>query len=164
MLSEGGRVSYTGGGDGRLSTGDNGRLLSISGDGGHVLFSTGAVAGTVEYLPLHLLSSMERSARSLLADTLDAPEQLSSTAVRETVVAAGEQGLVAALSEAGVLDELAGIGEEAADFVASRIRSDPAMGPIMAALDTEERDQVVALTASMILVGAAHYSEDGPDA
>jgi len=159
MLTEGARVSYTGESRGRLGTGAEGRLLSISGDSGHVLFSTGKVAGVVEFLPLHLLTAHGQAQPSLIADALDAPEQLSSVAVRETVASSGEQGLVAALSEAGVLDELASIADEAAEMVASRIREDPGMRQIMAALDGEERDQVVSLTTSMILGSAAHYGE-----
>lgn len=148
MLSEGARVSYQG---------QDGRLLSISGDGGHVLLTSGRAAGSVEFVALATLAEAEPS---LIADALDAPEALSSVAVRETVASAGEQGLVTALSESGVLDTLAAIGEEAFEFVASRVRVEPVIRPVMAALDTEEQDHFVALTSALILTSAVHQNED----
>lgn len=163
MLIEGARIRYVGGPQGVLRANDCGRLLSISGDGGHVLFSTGKAAGRVQYLPLAQLMAIEAAERSLLADSLDAPPPISVTAVRETVASSGEEGLIHALGEAGVLDDLATIAEEAADFVAGRVRSDPSLAPVMAVLDTEEQDQVVSLASALLLRNAAHYDPDGDD-
>lgn len=161
MLIEGAPVTYIGPATEVATPGAAGRLLSVSGDGGHVLFSTGKAAGRVDFVPLVTLSAVVPVEPSLIADALDAPEALSSTAVRQTVATAGEQGLVAALAEAGVLDELASIGEEAADLVSARVRSDPALHPVMAVLDIEEQDQVVALTSALLLRAAAN--QDGTD-
>lgn len=160
MLEEGARVRYEGAPDGLLRRNDMGHLLSISGTGGHVLFSTGQVAGRVQYLPLDKLSKVLPGPRSLLADSLDAPPPLGIEAVREMVSGGGERGLVAALGESGVLDDLAVIAEEAADFVAGRVRSDPSMVPIISMLDAEEEEQVIALTSSLLLRNAAHYKDE----
>lgn len=160
-MIEGSRVAYTGERQDLLAPGDSGRLLAISGDSAHVLFSSGQVQGAVRYVALGSLVALEEPVRSLIADSLDAPEALSSTAVRETVATSGEQGLLHALGEAGVLDELASIAEEAADFVAGRVRSDPSLAPVMAVLDADERDDLITLTSALLLRNAAH--EDGAD-
>lgn len=150
-MRDGQQVTYVGDGGDGLHLGDRGQVLAVVGSGSHVLWRTGVLHGQVTLVENEdiVREGRAQTVEAAVADALDSP--LVTVAVRETYDESGEAGLLNALNEAGHLAAFTQIAEEAAGFIASRIRRDPAFRAVLAHLDGDEGDRLVTLASTVLL-------------
>lgn len=163
-MREGDRVSFIGFPTTGMSLGDQGRVVSASGDASHVLWATGARASQVDFVnDLDLVRVTKSKASTVLAHLEDSLEidLLVSVAVRETFDEVGEAGLLNALSDTGHLAGLSQIAEDAMEFVSARIRADVSFAEVLASLDPDEGSALVALASSALLRDVFSLEADG---
>ena len=152
-IREGARVSYVGEfADYGLAIGDQGRVIASSGAASHVRWASGPCQGQMLLVPNDDL--VEAARTGSLAESVD--DSLSSgslvhVAVRDTYDLEGPEGVLAALAEEGHLAALSDLAEEALESVSARLRTDPSMVEVLAALDPEEQDALVTRTAMSLL-------------
>lgn len=157
MIVEGAVVAYTGLSEGDLCSGDQGRVLSLSGPVAHVLWTTGSFVDQVVPVydsDLASLASMDDS----LSDSLEVGS-LATFSARQVYDAGGEVAVLNEMAEAGSLATFASIAEDALSLVASRIRCDPSFHLAVAELDEDEAESVLRL-ASVCLVRDAFGLDD----
>jgi hypothetical protein len=159
-LREGSRVCYVGDGSDGRALGDRGRLLLRSGSSGHVRWDDGTIAP-------HYLADLEalawsRQAAAVAADGLEDSLEvgpIQTVAVREAYEAEGSAGVLNQLSTTGALGGFAEIAQEARELVVARLRQDPTLGQATAALDDDEREDLI-LTATYALLRDAFSGEN----
>lgn len=163
MLTEGCQVAYIGLPCATAQTNAIGELLSLSGSNGHVMWATGSRCGRVDLVPTDDLIEFNgmkiASVHSDLAESFDAPG-LSALAVRETFDSGGEVELLNALNKEGHLVGLSQIAEDALEFVARRIHTDSRLNAVLGDLESEERESVLSLMASVLLRDAFGETDD----
>lgn len=159
MIVEGAKVAYAGE-DPFQDVGSIGKVVSLSGSCAHVLWEDGPKVGMIEMIDQydlvpHRANTAAPRRVATVADgfeaTLDMPG-MPVLAVRATYDEDGEDGLVAALNEAGKIAVLAEYAEEALSHVATRIRQDPGVTEVLAQLEPDERDSLVDRLASLVLI------------
>jgi hypothetical protein len=157
-LHESQRVSYVGfPKTSGLGVGDEGVVLSVSGDAAHVRWASGARVGQIDLVdgidlaPRSAAKQAEASLVHAFDDSLGYGPPVVHTAVRETFDETGPEGLFTALVNEGHLGALSSVAEEALGVVAARVREDEAMRQVLAGLEPEEGEALVALTASVVL-------------
>jgi hypothetical protein len=159
VLREGSRVSYVGPPSDRLAMGDQGRLLSVSGSVGHVMWESGACQGqTSAHYDIDLATTGSQGVQASIEDSLEVGG-LVTFAVRDAYDTGGEVGVLNALAESGHLASFGDIAEEALTLVSTRIRRDASFQAVLADLDPEEAEGVLRL-ASACLIRDAFTSED----
>lgn len=153
-------VSYVGPDVDHLTMGDQGRVLSVSGSIGHVIWQSGDAEGqTTAHYEQDLAPVGSRQAvHEAIEDSLEVGG-LVSFAVRDTFEQAGETGVLNAMAESGHLASFADIAEEAITLVATRIRADASFQAVLADLDPEDAEGVLRL-ASACLIRDAFTLED----
>lgn len=160
MVCEGSKVSYAGVDGDDLLSGDQGRVLSISGEVAHVMWATGSCVGQV--LPVYdqdLVSlGASEASQDVLGDCLDVGGLVTFSA-RQTYDGGGEVAVLDAMAQAGHLAMFADVAQDALALVASRIRSDASFRSVVADLDEDEAESVLRL-ASACLVRDAFGLED----
>jgi hypothetical protein len=160
MVSEGAEVAYTGLDGGDLCSGDQGRVLSLSGPVAHVFWTTGSCTDQVvpvydrDLLPLASSDGMT----DMLGDSLEV-ESLPPFSARAVYDSGGEVAVLNEMAETGSLAMFASIAEDALTLVASRIRSDSAFHAVMADLEDDEAEAVLRM-ASICLIRDAFSVED----
>lgn len=153
MIVEGGRVSYVGEGEFGLQVGDQGKVLVDDGRACHVLWLTGSCAGKTlfhDYLDLVGEATTEASYG----------EPVVRVAVRDIYDRKGHAGLLAALSEEGVLDVFDSIAAEAIEMVAQRIRGDLAFSEVVAQLGYDDGEEFVDYASRILLSEAFGRGEE----
>jgi hypothetical protein len=157
MLREGSKVSYIGDGRDGRTLGERGTLLVISGAVGHVQWLDGTLTPhyTDDLAPLGRIARIEHDE---LADSLDVGPVVH-VGVRAVYESEGSAGVLNQLSATGALTGFAEIAEEARTLVASRIRSDPGFRAVVAQLDDDEGEDLVALASHVLLRDAFSDTE-----
>jgi hypothetical protein len=147
-VREGQRVAFCGDPVDGLQPGDLGKVLSLSGDACHVLWSTGTCTGQTL-----LVDGMDVVASSAAPKSYDGLGEgsLVTIAVRDVYDGLGKVALLNALNEEGHLSGFAAIAETAMQTVAAEIRSDPSFKEVLAHLDSDEGAELVSLAASALL-------------
>lgn len=156
MIREGCKVAYVGH-PGEVAIGDVGKVLSDQGNASHIQWLTGASKGRITGPWAHADLVEQQSTTASIDDSLD-DGTLVTVAVREVYDDSGDLGLLAALNEAGHLATFTELADEAMLVVAHHIRRDPAFSAVLSALDTDEADRLVGLTASYLMRDA--FGED----
>ncbi len=152
QLCDGQKVSYVGDGDDGLAVGDEGKVIAAGVTGSHVMWATGSQKDQVTLTPNWDLVAQRRSVASMDNDLTTG---LVTFAVRDVYDREGPGGLMAALRDDGHLSTMATIGEEAIQFVATKVRNDPSMREVLAHLDDDEGGDLVAKLSGSILRQAA---------
>jgi hypothetical protein len=150
-LREGMRVSYVGDGRDGRSLGDRGQLLVRQGSKGQVRWADGSI--TPHFLDDLESTSMARLAAAAsdgLEDSLDVGP-IQATGVRATYDTDGSAGVLNQLAATGGLTSFAEIAEDARAFVAARIRQDPLLREATAALDDDEREDLIHVASHVLL-------------
>lgn len=149
MIAEGARVQYVGDGDGGLSIGDRGKVLSNAGSGSHVMWQSGQRRGDIT-----LVANMDlvatNGAQITYDDSLETG-QIVTFAVRDVYDHRGDVGLVNALNDEGHFATLGSIAEEALALVTARLREDASMREVLAQLDEDEGAEFISFTATVLL-------------
>lgn len=164
-MHEGQHVIYVGEEREGIRPGDQGRILmTASATAMHVQWETGDRASSV-----YLVDSGDLSVRghvsSLLpqaeADDADSLEyqSLSSFAARRSYDSGGEVGLLEDMAAMGHLECFGGLAEEVCDFVAGRLRTDPAFRSVLSQLDEPEGESLLRIACVALLRDAAHVEE-----
>lgn len=162
FLREGCRVSYVGDGSDGRALGDRGRLLVRSGGKGHVNWDDGQV--TMHDLDFLAASSGQTRQAAVappdgLEDSLEVGP-ITMVGVRGVYDTEGGVGVLNAMATTGVLAAFPEIAAQAQHFVAGRIREDPSFHAVVAQLDDDEAEELVAL-ASQVLLRDAWGDADG---
>lgn len=156
-MRDGQQVSYVGPtGPGFPAVGDQGKVLSSSGNSGHVQWATGARRRQVDLVIADDVVEVRRERQAnrveaAFADSLEVGEQDEPLQVRAVLEESGEVGLLNALAASGHLAGLQQIAEEALEFVAARVRQDPHLATVLGHLDQGEGDSLVSLASSVLL-------------
>lgn len=165
-MKEGQRVSFVGVKTATgPSIGDLGTVLSDAGDSGHIMWTEGQAKGSVDFLNYDDVVKTNGKTAALAPD-IDMSDTLAfgpttHVAVRETYDSEGEQGLLAALDEAGHLSSIESVAETVLDAVASLIRSDDTMSTVLAQLDDDEADRFVSTTARALVADVFGAEDEG---
>lgn len=155
MIHDGSRVEYTGTdtGNGPLIPGDQGSVLSVSGNAAHVQWHTGALAGHVDLYDtrdLHPLTPRHGSIEDALDDSLDVAG-LGRFTARQIYDENGPSGLLNAMADAGKLAAFQDIAEDALALVAERLRTSVAFTALAAHLDDDEADHIIRLASAALI-------------
>jgi hypothetical protein len=154
-MRDGDPVSYVGDErPGLPRVGDRGKVVSGSVGSGHVQWTTGSCKGQIHLVEdAQVVVSSGRERHSTVASSMADSLEISGhhLAVRETFEESGEVGLLNAMAETGHLQGLAVIAEATQEFVAARLREEPAFAAALAALEPAEADSLVS-TASAVLL------------
>jgi hypothetical protein len=160
-LREGSKVSYIGDGHDGRQLGDHGRLLVRSGRQGHVKWASGEITphDLEDLAPAPGAHQQRVAAVDPLADSLEVglPQVVS---VRATYEIEGAAGVLNALATTGSLGGFSEIANEVMSLVATRVRSDPGIAPVLAQLDDDEAAELVT-TATHALLRDAFGDADG---
>lgn len=158
MITEGKKVAYAGD-DPFQDIGSVGRVVAMAGSGVHVMWETGPKTATLELIDINDL--VERGSVGVTASgtpaSTSAQYDLSlemmgpGLQVRAALDEAGTDGLITVLAESGHLAVLADYAEEAVGLMAARIRQDPGFIDVLAQLDPEEQNTLVAKVSTQML-------------
>lgn len=159
MIVEGQQVAYAGDTDPFNEVGSLGKVVAMSGAAAHVQWTTGPKAGSIDLVETYELVERRTASTAITRDattmgSFDAALDMPATetiSVRATYDDTGEDGLVTALNEAGHLAVLAEYVDEAVGHLASRIRGDLTLGEVLAQLEQDEAESLVARVASVLL-------------
>jgi hypothetical protein len=155
-MKEGARVAYIGEPPEKgFAVGDEGRIIAMAGSGAHVQWASGEHSGEISITRLDDLTPIKRQARSF-ADT---DGLLVTVAVRDEYINGGASGLLNALNDEGHMANWSQYAEDALQLVATRIRQDPSMAEVVAQLDDEEAEEVIATATLVLLRDAFSVSE-----
>lgn len=152
FLREGCRVSYVGDGSDGRTLGDRGQLLVRSGRKGHVKWDDGQV--TPHYLDDLAASAAQHRQAAVITDGLEDSLEvgpISMTGVRGVYDTEGGVGVLNAMATTGALVAFSEIALEAQQFVAQRIRQDPAFRQVTAQLDDDEAEELFTLASQALL-------------
>ncbi len=151
MYADGQKVSFVG--DPSPDTpaiGDVGIVVSAGNTASHVRWMSGVRAGLYDEM-----GHMEIAATaSTVTDTDSFSGRIVTFSVAEVQARAGARGLLDELNDRGHLGGLEAIAEEAMGLVAARIRTDPSIREVLAQLDDEDGDDLVALATVALLQDA----------
>lgn len=155
-LHDGQQVTYIGPGatvgHAALHMGERGKVLGAGPTASHVLFTTGAVAQQILLVDNFDLAPLGKVATTDgLDDCLEVSDGLSASAARQAFDLGGEVGLLNQMAEDGYLATFAAIAEDAYEFIAGRVRQDPAFRAVTAQLDEDEGDALVRLASHVLL-------------
>ena len=155
MVTEGSKVVYAGA-DLTIEQGTVGRVLFVAGSAAHVQWQDGPRVGQVDLIDQYDLSptSSAASVAQVVASQFDQSlemEDASSGVVREAMDSYGEDGVLVALAEKGHLATLEVYATEALSHLTSALRTDPALGEMLACLDADEQEAVLARLAATLL-------------
>ena len=155
-MNEGGLVAYCGD-DQMIGVGTLGRVLSSAGSYQHVMWTQGSRKDEVDLVPTEDIVPAQKQAPRVAASVADqfsdsiSDPGMVAIAVRETYEEHGEEGLVAALAEAGHLATYTGYAHEAIATVAARLREDPTFAHVLAQLDDFEAQSLLSRVAVSLL-------------
>lgn len=151
-IRDGQTVTYIGPGMNGLAIGDQGKVLSAERDSCHVLWASGALHNQIVLVGNFDLAPIGRQATlDGLEDCLDVDSGISTSATRDIFDTGGEIGLLNQMAEEGHLASFAAIAEDAYEFIASRVRQDPAFRSITAHLDEDEGEALIRLASHVLL-------------
>lgn len=158
MIREGSKVAYVGPVTKGRDIGDEGLVVSAEASYSHVRWTTGAKVGEFDLVRnSDLVVNGSLSQHPLTAgDSFD--EGLVGINVHAVYSRRGSLGLINALNEEGHLMAFPQIAEEAASFVAQRIREDPSVVEVLGSLEEDEVDDFVS-TACMVVLRDAFGGE-----
>lgn len=149
-LREGQRVVYVGDGRDGRALGERGQLLVREGAKGQVRWADSSIT-------THWLDDLESVTRLAALQSTDGLEDslevgpIQTISARTVFDAEGSAGVLNHLSATGALSGFSAIAEDARAFVAARIRQDPALMQATAALEEDEREELILTAAHALL-------------
>lgn len=156
MIIEGRKAVYTGD-DLSFEHGASCTVLALSGLAAHVQWLDGPRTGSVDLVDTASLSQgvLAPSMATQISEEFDASldvEASTTTSAREAYDAYGEDGLLAALNEAGHLATLTPYVEDALGGLTASLRHDPGLSVALGFLDDDERETVLSAVARTLLI------------
>jgi hypothetical protein len=168
MFHEGQTVTSIGDGSDGIPLGSHGRILSLAyGDAGHIQWNSGALTGSVTFVPSldeSVAPSSRRvqaayAARDGLEDSLEVGP-ISQTGARHLMAISGPSSVLQQLASMGALAETGELGEEALAFVESRLRHSANLTVHLAELDEEDQNEVYRLASRSLVSDALGWRDD----
>lgn len=156
-MHDGCRVEYTGIGEGPVIPGDQGAVLIMSGEGAHVQWKTGRMAGQVTLVDTFDLSPIVSNHREDIEESLNDSLEvlgLGSVTARHIYDEEGGEALLNAMVDAGRLTPLREFAEDALARMSSGIRRSPSFSVLTSHFDDDETDEMI-LRISALLVREA---------
>lgn len=155
MFIEGSRVVYAGD-DLTIGQGALGKVLVVSGAGVHVQWLDGVRTGQVDLIDGYDLAAttVQASIEQVVATQFDQALGMDSSVssiVREAMDTYGEDGVITTLADSGHLSTLEPYATEALEQLIGHMRADPLLAEMLAVLDPEEQQGVLARLASTLL-------------
>lgn len=147
-IAEGEHVAYCGDGESDcvVEVGNQGQVIKQAGDqASYVRWIDGPAAGEIS-----LLANFDLA---VLRGTVEepAPEPIQSFAARQIYEQRGASGLINQLNEEGHLSFFATLAADAVEYVAESIKRDPSFRSVLAQLSPSEADELVHLSATVLL-------------
>jgi hypothetical protein len=135
-----------------LNIGDRGKVLGSGENASHVLFTTGAVEQQILLVDNYDLAPLGKVANSDgLDDCLEITDTLTASAARQVFDIGGEIGVLNQMAEEGNLAAFGQIAEDAYEFIATKVRQDPAFRAVTAQLDDDEGEALIRLASHVLL-------------
>lgn len=161
-LREGEHVAYAGyeRGEGP-AIGDPGQVISASDEGCHVAWESGGLTleSYHDVVPSEHQPNGQQRQASLDASPFEQRDLISFSA-RGVYDQTGGVGLINAMAEDGHLSTMAAAAEHAVGYLESKVRDDPSMARVLADLDTDEADAVVALAVRLLVEDVTGREDD----
>jgi len=158
MISEGQRVLYAGDSDPFNEVGAPGKVIAVSGEAAHVMWTGGPKTGSIDLIEQNDLVSDRQQAQAALGGDHAYFEQALSHSpdstqmqVRASYDEHGESGAVTALDETGVMATLAAYAEYAHQDLIGKVASDAHMRSALAGLESDEADVVITRVVASLL-------------
>jgi hypothetical protein len=147
-IAEGEHVAYCGDGefDCAVEVGNQGQVIKQASDqASYVRWLEGPATGEIT-----LLANMDLA---VLRGTEELPpvEPMQSFAARQVYEAKGASGLINQLNEEGHLSFFSELAADAVNYVAENIKRDPAFRSVLAQLSPTEANELVHLSATVLL-------------
>lgn len=143
VCKEGQKVTYIG--EGEVEVGATGKVVSADAGCAHVLWATGAKANNITLVHSDDLVVASQPPK----ESLGGP--IVRIAVQDVWESQGAEGLLNVLAEEGHFSTFASIADDAANVVAAQVREDPSMREVLAQLDVDDGEELVATVTTALL-------------